>query len=164
MTLSRNINIQLKNTTSHYANWMLVTNILGVKTHIDNRTSMFTNHLENADSIFAEDIFGPALNTAEDISVTMTIPGQSNVVGTSDDHIINPAPTSCTLERSFNSTLAETSQDIAKIHHVRLQALRIMHDDEVHRDRINTDRNIFIQKINEKFGRDPHRLHFLFRD
>ncbi|KAH3690092.1 hypothetical protein DPMN_191857 [Dreissena polymorpha] len=52
---------------------------------------------------------------------------------------------------------------MAKIHHVRRQALRIMHD-EVHRDQINTDRNIFIKKVIEKFGRDPHRLYFLFRD
>ncbi|KAH3826404.1 hypothetical protein DPMN_128309 [Dreissena polymorpha] len=43
---------------------------------------MFTDHRKNADSIFAEDIFGPALKTAEDIGVTMTIPRQSNVGGT----------------------------------------------------------------------------------
>ncbi|KAH3724766.1 hypothetical protein DPMN_050590 [Dreissena polymorpha] len=48
--------------------------MIGVKKHVDNLTSMFTDHLENADWIFAEDIFGPALKTAENIGVTMTIP------------------------------------------------------------------------------------------
>ncbi|KAH3727067.1 hypothetical protein DPMN_052993 [Dreissena polymorpha] len=35
--------------------------MISVKKHVDNLTSMFTNHLENADSIFVEDIFGSAL-------------------------------------------------------------------------------------------------------
>ncbi|KAH3775844.1 hypothetical protein DPMN_177253 [Dreissena polymorpha] len=67
--------------------------MIGVKKHVDNLTSMFTDHQKNADSIFAEDIFGPALKTAKDIGVTLTIPRQcgrqvhrANVGGTSDEY------------------------------------------------------------------------------
>ncbi|KAH3695638.1 hypothetical protein DPMN_083096 [Dreissena polymorpha] len=67
--------------------------MIGVKKRVDNLTSMFTDHLENADSIFAEYIFGPALKTAEDMDVTMAIPRQcgrqvhrANVGGTSEEY------------------------------------------------------------------------------
>ncbi|KAH3727335.1 hypothetical protein DPMN_053267 [Dreissena polymorpha] len=52
---------------------------------------------------------------------------------------------------------------MAMIHHVRRQDRRIMHD-EVHRDQINTDKNMFIKIIIKKFDRDPRHLHFLFMD
>ncbi|KAH3736319.1 hypothetical protein DPMN_042882 [Dreissena polymorpha] len=50
---------------------------------------MFTDHLENADSIFAEDIFGPALKSAEDIGDNTTAmwpsSNRANVGGTSEE-------------------------------------------------------------------------------
>ncbi|KAH3692549.1 hypothetical protein DPMN_193098 [Dreissena polymorpha] len=67
--------------------------MIRVKTQVDNLTSVFTDHLENEDLIFADDIFGPALKIAEDIGATMTIPRQcgqqvhrANVGGTSEEY------------------------------------------------------------------------------
>jgi len=50
--------------------------MLGVKQHADKLLWMFSDHWQNAEKIFAEDIYAAALKTAEEIGVTISVPRQ----------------------------------------------------------------------------------------
>ncbi|KAH3837370.1 hypothetical protein DPMN_110757 [Dreissena polymorpha] len=69
--------------------------------------------------------------------------------------------TTCTVERPFFALRRVKTWLRSTMSDDRLSGLCLI---AVHRDRINTDKKMFIQTIIEKFGRDPRRLHFLFRD
>ena len=69
--------------------------------------------------------------------------------------------TTCTVERSFSTFRRVKTWLRTTMSNDRLSGLCLM---SVHRSRINSDKKSFMQKVMEKFGRDPRRLHFLFKN
>ena len=71
-----------------------------------------------------------------------------------------PAAT-CTVERSFSTLRRVKTWLRTTMSDDRLSGLCLM---SVHRSRINSDKKSFMQKVIDNFGKDPRRLHFLFKN
>ena len=69
--------------------------------------------------------------------------------------------TTCTVERSFSTLRRVKTWLRTTMSDDRLSGMRLM---SVHRSRINSDKKSFMQKVIDKFGKDPRRLHFLFKN
>ena len=69
--------------------------------------------------------------------------------------------TTCTVERSFSTLRRVKTWLRTTMSDDRLSGLCLM---SVHRSQINSVKKSFMQKVIDKFGKDPHKLHFLFKN
>ena len=70
--------------------------------------------------------------------------------------------TTCTVERSFSTLGRDKTWRRTTMSDDRLSGLCLM--SVVHRSRIYSNKKSFMQKVIDKFGKDPRRLHFLFKN
>ena len=75
--------------------------------------------------------------------------------------LLTLSATICTVERSFNTLRRVKTWLRTATSDDRLFGLCLM---SVHRSRINSDKKSFMRKAIDKFGKDPRRLHFLFKN
>ena len=69
--------------------------------------------------------------------------------------------TICTIERSFSTLRRVKTWLRTAMSDDRLSGLCLM---SVHRSRTNSDKKPFMQKVIDKLGKDPRRLHFLLKN
>nr|CAB3267958.1 zinc finger MYM-type protein 1-like [Phallusia mammillata] len=69
--------------------------------------------------------------------------------------------TSCEVERSFSTLRRVKTWLRTSMSDQRLSGICML---SVHRDKIKQQKNVLINKIIDKFGRDPRRLQFLFQE
>lgn len=69
--------------------------------------------------------------------------------------------TSCTVERSFSTLRRVKTWLRSTMSAQRLSGLCML---SVHRDKVNSQKTELMNRVIDKFGRDPRRLQFLFRE
>ena len=68
--------------------------------------------------------------------------------------------TSCTVERSFSTMRRVKTWSRSTMSDQRLSGLYMI---SVHRDKVNSQNTEIMNRVIDKFGRDPRRLQFLFQ-
>ena len=69
--------------------------------------------------------------------------------------------TSCTVERSFSTLRRVKTWLRSTMSDDRLSGMCML---SIHREKVKRQKTVFIEKVIDKFGRDPRRLQFLFKE
>ncbi|KAF0752180.1 52 kDa repressor of the inhibitor of the protein kinase-like [Aphis craccivora] len=143
-----------------------------VSEHINSLRILFDNHRNDADNIF-QTLYNEAKSIAIDLDIVITRPRTARTVKkqslranyeteSCEDYYRSLPATSCTAERSFTTLRRVKTWLRSTMGDDRLKRICML---SVHREKVNSNKEKFIETALTQFGREcPRRLKFIFNE